>query len=223
MNLKFFKWTYKFYSIASISRKNTMNLNKCYFRQIQYENEDRVDISFLLKLENSVRQFNFSRNPTESLETLAVRISTNVQKAIKKAHKKKGNAEQSNIEVSFFNATDPLPQKTLCQDLFFLREPLKLQIHDQYYEVLFNAPWIVNINLPQNIMAGYPIYPEHMVTHFVDKEKTTFNWYKGAAMNENGKENNPTHIKWEFVGTGPFYTPCPQDIGKKLKLECIPG
>lgn len=224
MNLKIFNLTCKFYSIASFSRINTMNPNKCYFRHIQYETEDKIDISFLLKVENSVRQFNFSRNPTESLETLAVRISTNVQKAIKKANKKKGTAEQPNVEVTFSNAGDnPLPQETLCQDLFHLREPLKLQIYDQYYEVHFNSPWIVNINLPQSIMAGFPVHPEHMVTHFVTKEKTTFNWYKGVAINENGKEINDIHIKWEFIGTGPSYIPCPQDIGKKLKLACIPG
>lgn len=224
MNLKPFNLSCKFYSIVSFSRKNTMNLNKCYFRHIQNNTENKIDISFLLKLENSVRQFNFSRNPTESLETLAVRISANVEKAIKKVNKKKRNVEQPNVEVNFFNARDnPLPQETLCQDLFHLREPVKLKIYDQYYEPLFNAPLIVNISLPQSIMAGFPIYPEHMVTHFVKKEKTTFNWYTGAAINESGKEINDIHIKWEFVDTGPSYTPCPQDIGKKLKLECLPG
>lgn len=223
MILRFSNWS-KFYSIASVSRKSIMNLNKCYFRHLQNETEDKVDISFLLKVENSVRQFNFSRNPTESLETLAMRISTNVQKAVKKAHKKKASAEQSNIEVSFFNATDnPLPQNTLCKDLFHLRGPLKLKIYEQYYEALFNAPWIANINLPQCILAGFPLHPEHMVTYFVVKEKTIFNWYKGAVINENGKETSDIHIKWEFVDSGPFYIPGPQDIGKKLKLECIPG
>lgn len=201
-----------------------MNLNKCYFRHIQNKTDDKIDISFLLKVENSVRQFNFSRSPMETLETLTVRISTNVQKAMKKAHKKKGNATQPNIEVNFFIDRDnPLPEKTVCQDLFHLREPLKLKVYDQYYEALFNAPWIVNMNLPQSILAGFLVHPEHMVTHFVDDEKTTFNWYKGTSMNESGKEINDIHIKWEFVGTGPSYTPCPQDIGKKLKLECIPG
>lgn len=201
-----------------------MNLHKCYFRHIQNETENKIDISFLLTVKNSVRQFNLSRNPTESLESLAVRISANVQKAIKKGYKKKVNPEEPNIEVSFFNDRDnPLPQETLCQDLFHLKEPLRLKIYDQYYEALFNAPWIVSVNLPQSILAGFPVYPEHMVTHFVDKEKTTFNWYKGAAINENGKEINDIHIKWEFVINGPSYTPCSQDIGEKLKLECIPG
>lgn len=224
MNIKFLKWVCKYSSIASISRRNTMNLNKCYFRHIQNETEDKIDISFLLKVENSVRQFNFSRNPTESLETLAARISINVQKAIKKVNKKKGNTEQSNIEVYFFNATDnPVPQKTLCQDLFHVAEPLKLKIYDQFYEAVFNAPWVVSINLPQSILAGFPVYPAHFVTHFVDKKKTTFNWYRGAALNENGKEISDIHIIWELVGTGPSYTPSNQDIGKKLKLECIPG
>lgn len=225
MNLKLFNWACKYYSsLASISRQNIMNQNKCYFRHIRNETEDKIDISFLFKVENSVRQFNFSRSPTESLKSLATRISTNVQKAIKKANKKKKNAEESNIEVNFVTAKDnPVPQQTLCKDLFNLGDPLKLKIYDQLYEAVFNAPWVVNINLPQSILAGFPVYPEHFVSHFIDKSKTTFNWYIGTAFNENGNEISDIHITWELVGNGRFYTPSPQDISKKLKLECIPG
>lgn len=50
-----------------------------------------------------------------------------------------------------------------------------------------------------------------MVTNFVDKDKFTFIWYKG----ENDKVNNDVHLKWKFVGSGPSYIPCSQDIGKK--------
>lgn len=198
-----------------------MNLNKCYFRHIVNETEDKIGVSFLLKVENSVRQFNFGLNPSENLETLAERIGTSVQQAIKETNKKKENAQLSKIDVYFFDAQDkPLAQKTLCRDLFNLKEQLKLKIYDQYYEVLFNVPWVVNINLPQNIMTGFPVYPEDLVTNFVDTEKSTFNWYKG----ENDKEIVLfCHMKWEFVGSGPSYTPCSQDIGKKLKLRCIPG
>lgn len=76
-----------------------MNLSKYYFRHIVNEIEDKIGASFLLKVENSARQFNFGLNPSENLETLAERIGTNVQKAIKETNTEKENAELSKINV----------------------------------------------------------------------------------------------------------------------------
>ncbi|XP_049869288.1 2',5'-phosphodiesterase 12 [Pectinophora gossypiella] len=222
MVLRLRRWTYKFYSVFSISRTKTMNLEKCYFRHIQ--EEDKIDITFLFKVKDSMRQFNFSRKPTENLLTLFTRISTNVQKAVNKANKKKKKEDDLKIEVNFYDVkNNPIPEQATCQELFSYEGPLKLKVYDQEYEAIFNAPWIVSINLPQSILAGFPIYPENFCTYYTEKQTTIFNWYRGLPVNENGNVISDCHIKWDLVGNGFTYIPTAQDIGMKLKLECIPG
>lgn len=199
-----------------------MNLDKCYFRHIQ--SEEKVDITFLLKVKDSVRQFNFSRKPSETLETLLARIGTNVQKAVDKANKKKGKSEKSAINIKFYDALNKqIPENSTCHELFDLDGPLKLQIYDQVYEAVFNVPWVVSINLPQSILAGFPIYPENLIMQYADKEQSVFNWYSGISVNEGGNEISENHVKWELKGSGFSYTPSTDDVGMKIKVECIPG
>ncbi|XP_026738408.1 2',5'-phosphodiesterase 12-like [Trichoplusia ni] len=94
---------------------------------------------------------------------------------------------------------------------------------DNLYEVIFNSPWVVSMNLPQSILAGFPVYPENLELQYAVHEKCKFTWYKGSVLNDFGNEFNDRHIKWGLAGNTFIYTPPAQDIGLKLKLECLPG
>lgn len=198
-----------------------MNIEKCYFRLNKLE--DKVDLTFLLKVKETVRQFNFSRKPTESIENLRTRIGANVQKVVKKGIKKKNNSELQEVEVRFFNGNEYLPDTLKCSDLFTLQESLKLQILDHSYEAVFNVPWVESVCLPQSILSGFAVYPEYFTSQNTKTNECVFNWYTAVILNDKGNKLSDTHIQWELVGHGYRYVPSVHDIGKKLKLECIPG
>lgn len=94
---------------------------------------------------------------------------------------------------------------------------------DNFYEVVFNSPWVLSVNLPQSILAGFPVYPINFETQYAKREKCTFNWYKGLPLNEKGNSVSEQHIQWEFASNNYIYTPSTQEVGMKLKFECIPG
>lgn len=198
-----------------------MNLEKCYFRYIQ--EEEKVDISFLLKVKDSVRQFNLSRKPDESVRALTSRIGTNVQKIIQKSDKKLKKQVTREIEVAVLCNNELISDSYTCKDLFNLGENVKLKIHDNIYVAVFNPPWVVSINLPESILANFPVYPEHFKTQNTITDRNIFNWHRGVIINEKGNTISDVHLQWEYVTSNFMYIPSNQDIGKKLKLECIPG
>lgn len=198
-----------------------MNQDKCYFRYIK--NLEMVNITFLFHVKDNVRQFNLSRKPSESLEILCNRIATNVQKACNKKSKKKKHDIEQEIEVNIYdNRNNPISKNCSCAELFSYQHPI-LKISEKRYDILLNAPWIINFKLPKTILMGFPVYPENFETHFMERQLSVFNWYRGRAYNEKGNEVSDMHIQWEFIINSFYYTPTKEDIGLKLKLECIPG
>lgn len=215
-------WSQRFYS-AVISKSKTMNMNRCYFRYVPQE--DKVDISLLLDIKGSVRQFNFSRKPSESLQVLLGRIKTNVLKVVNKGNKKKKNSEcVDDIQVELCDSNNQvINEQSTCKELFSRNDPVILKLLNKDYEVIFNSPWVLSMNLPQSILAGFPVYPENFETQYTKHEKCLFEWYKGLPTNDKGQDINETHIKWSEVGNSYIYTPSTEDIGMKLKLQCTPG
>lgn len=213
--------TRHFCYLAKISKTNKMNLDKCYFRYIQ--KEETVDITFLLKIKDTARQFNFSRKPTENLSTLFTRMSANIQKALKKAYKKKG-PESSDINIELVDPKNvSINEQSTCWDLFSAEGPVHLKIDNHLYEAVFNPPWVVSLQMPQSILAEFPVYPEYFILQYAEKDLSVFKWYKGCILNDKGNEISDQHVKWELVGEGFSYKPTTQDIGMKLKIECTPG
>ncbi|XP_013200463.1 2',5'-phosphodiesterase 12 [Amyelois transitella] len=221
MIFRFHKCVNRFHKLVSISKTKEMNLNKCYFRYVQ--EEERIDISFLYKIKDSVRQFNFSRKPTETLETLLNRIGTNINKAIKKGNKKNSD-NNYDLEIMMLDAKDnAIASNSTCKDLFSTQTPIKIKIHNNIYEAVFNVPWVVSLNLPLSILAGFPVYPEQFVLQYAEKSQSKYEWFKGLSINEKGNEIIESHIKWELVGEGFTYSPTNDDVGRKLKVECTPS
>lgn len=221
MLFRFYYLSNRFFSTI-ISRSKAMYTNKCYFRYIQQE--DKVDISLLLEVKGSMRQFNFSRKSSESLQDLLGRIKTNIEKVMNKGIKNKMSKENYGCNIEFYDGKNEIiNEKSTCKELFTMSGPVKLKLSDNTYEVVFNPPWVLRVNLPESILAGFPVYPEHFETQYIIHEKCIFKWYKGCVSNDTGKAPNDQHSLWELTGNNFVYTPNAQDIGMKLKLECIPG
>ncbi|XP_068620853.1 2',5'-phosphodiesterase 12 [Battus philenor] len=223
MNLRLTSLTRK-YSIIKVSKTCIMNTNKCYFRYIQ--GDEKIDISFKFKVENSLRQFNFSRRHNENIQSLISRIETNVQKYLtkKKGKKDKANVDNNKIKIALLDRNDQeISGDHTCMDLFTMNGPLKLEILNNFYEVVFNAPCILNITLPKSLLVGFPVYPENFKTIYTLPKHSSFKWFKGHCFNDKGNGISDIHIKWMLVGNNYSYVPNTEDVGMKLKLECIPG
>lgn len=200
-----------------------MNASKCYFRYV--EAEDKIDVSFLLKIKDAVRQFNFRRQPTENIQILCNRIEANVQKVISKKRKKNEKSSvDDKIKIAVLDVNNKeMSDKYSCKDLFEMGGPIKVQICEQFYEAVFNAPWIINISLPKSLLVGFPVYPEYFQTLYTTKDKSNFNWYAGKPVIDQGNVISDVHINWIPVGNNYSYVPTLVDVGMKLKLECTPG
>ncbi|CAG9566998.1 unnamed protein product [Danaus chrysippus] len=156
------------------------------------------------------------------MQTLYTRIAANVQKACSKKNKKKGVNEED-IDVKILDERNNLvSEDCTCSELFTLNEPLKLIISEQCLDIVLNAPWVINLSLPKSIMVGFPVFPESLETLYTEKELTIYNWYRGKVNNSKGNEISDAHVEWNFIVSSFSYTPKAEDIGLKLKLECIP-
>lgn len=220
MLIRFHSCNLRFYSALSVSKICNMNTNKCYLRYVQ--DDERVDITFLLKIKDSIRQFNLSRSPSEDIASLTTRIESNVQKVINKNNRKK-LVSDNKVTIKICTKTGLFPEKYTCKDLFEFRQPLMMKINDENYEIVFNEPWITSIGISQSILAGFPVYPENLKMLFSDIKKCQFKWYRGKAVNEKGKTMSDENIQWEFICENFSYIPTLNDIGMKLKVQCIPG
>ncbi|CAO2591038.1 2',5'-phosphodiesterase 12 [Lemmus lemmus] len=106
-----------------------------------------------------------------------------------------------------------------------------LQIGDLKYKVERNPPAFTEPQLPNYIMAGFPVCPK-LSLEFGDSASSLFRWYKevkpGAAEPGDGDLESSSgpgpSSAWIETGVAErVYTPCNADIGLRLKLHCTPG
>ncbi|XP_032687861.1 2',5'-phosphodiesterase 12-like [Odontomachus brunneus] len=216
-----------FFRSAHTQPKYKLKMNEAFLR---YEKgNDMFDISFryMDKTVKVDRQFNFSRQATESVNNFLTRINTNVCKFIneKVKRKKKKNAA---CEISMLSLDNVNSGKIMllkddvqvdgnisCESLLQDSAELKLIILENTYIVKRNVPHISSIALPTSMLVGFPIYPTKFESLYTDKRRSIFNWYRNNAVN-----NNPN--LWIQVSEEYLYIPSVSDIGCNLKISCIP-
>lgn len=98
-----------------------------------------------------------------------------------------------------------------------------LTIASQNYSVILNGPSVKLLKLPKCIMAGFPLYP-NCDLEFCSFNTSKFIWYKQRLGHDKvEQENNDINCKeWIKLGTHLPFIPSLNDIGRKLKVICIP-
>ena len=99
------------------------------------------------------------------------------------------------------------------------------------FAVHINLPSVLKLQLPCNIMVGFPVFPQCEV-EFTGDLNPTFVWYK-EKMNDKsdcvsvetpsgsqGKQNNKrlATLEWIEVHSGPVYIPKAEDIGCHIRV-----
>lgn len=59
---------------------------------------------------------------------------------------------------------------------------LKLLVMDKSYEIVYNFPWVLNLTLPTNILAGFRVYPSKVELQFANRKHSIGKWYKAKKV-----------------------------------------
>ena len=191
----------------------TLKMDKAYLR---YLNEDKFSLCFYCKHDEFRinRQFNFSRQLSEPINTFLSRVNTNVEKQVNKKRKRKKNAEElQQIEVkSFLTRNAEVVQNDIpCKDVFVHENIIELHLLNMVYSVIVNSPFVDSLSLPKSLMSGFAVYPNEFESVFTDIRLSDYSWY--ASQDK---------LNWRLIGSGFLYTPTNLEIGSYLKLVCVP-
>ncbi|XP_034936937.1 2',5'-phosphodiesterase 12 [Chelonus insularis] len=218
------------------THKTRINMNEAFLRYEKGQETFNFSFRYINKELKIDKQFNLYRKSCENVYTFLERIDRNIDKVVnKKNHRSKkkikikqndekiqeekededknlvNNVESGNIVLLKENTKVNL--EDTCINVFDNPYNLSMVILGEPYTIKYNTPWILRIKLPATILVGFPVYPSEFETLYLDKDKSSFIWYKF-------KHNYP-HEEIQ-VGEGFIYYPSDTDIGFILKLKCLP-
>ncbi|KAF4518026.1 hypothetical protein B566_EDAN009259 [Ephemera danica] len=220
------KYIIKHHNKFDIGLIKTMCSN-AYFR---WQEEAAVfNFSFHLdsKEHGVSRNFNFSRQVTETMGDFQNRVKSSLDKTLSKKKKKKKAAETdsrgSEINVHFLLNGESVDTGAICKDVIF-QGGVIMRLFTEEYHIHVNAPWISLLSLSDSILAGFPTYPSKLEMEFTDKNNCEFTWYRsvGAPPPAQKTKNKEDTLTWVEVGHDYCYTPSADDIACFLKLKCTP-
>lgn len=155
------------------------------------------------------------RDQDEPLGRALARISHNITKNQGKGKKKKQQRveEQSDTpQVRLLFGEEAVEESVLNSEAW--TDGAVLCVGELQYTVLRNPPSLTSAELPRSVMAGFPVCPK-LQLEFANMEDCEFTWFKenpGADSDDN----------WTEVGSGRVFVPSNEDIGRRLRLRCLP-
>lgn len=185
-----------------------------------------VGLSFRFQHANIDRTFNFMRSTEEDINSVLMRISSNIQKVLDK--KKKRNEDPAPlvpIDVRTHDGGVSVNKDMSCYECFVAQaEHHCLDIGEKLYTLDVNPPIVKSLELPKNIMAGFPVYPSKFEVTSGNEEDSTFMWYKSDIKFSSDKEAKAQmhKIKWLEMGTDYICLTENDDVGRLLKMVARP-
>lgn len=179
------------------------------------------------------RVFNLQRNITESITSTMNRIKTNIEKEHNKKLKKTKKSKTSNTSAKAESASSGDSSDQIVVDFVIERsetttwseifanvdyhefKTTKLKIVGQEFSVAYNYPYVSQVALPSVILVGFQCYPAKFEVMFTDRDKCTFEWYRGLPT----PSKDDSNIVWsKCEQEGFFYDVQPSDLRHKLKV-----
>lgn len=154
------------------------------------------------------------------LARIVASIAKNQGKGKKKKIPKKKHGEEAGsdetqpaADVRLLFGDDPVEGSVLNCEAW--SDGAVLCVGDVRYEVLRNAPSFTTAELPRSLMADFPVCPK-LQLEFGNMEDCEFTWFKETPGSGSGE------LSWAEVGSGRVFVPSNEDIGRKLRLRCLP-
>lgn len=223
--------TFQLRNMSTIRVKRVPGEERLY---INFEHTPKVPEGFPAA---GSREYNFERLQTQELEQTLRRIRTNifgaVQKKFTKWLKKSKTPEKMELlsepDVKLMQSDGSEVSGDVVNSEAWV-EGNELVIDGEKYSIQMNLPDVVKARLPVCIMAGFPTYPL-LEMEFADLEKSTFIWFtqrtpeveETDGTKRKRKRSSSPPLQWFEVSRGYSFTPTEGEVGKKLKVECIPS
>ena len=178
---------------------------------------------------NFERVFNMNRSAEEEISVLTARITSNIEKFLlkkaSKVNKKKISDGAAPLDASItrpptsllLDGSPAAPEMPCAEALVTHGSRAVLHIGRLQYRLSVNPPAVLSLSLPTSLMAGFPVYPGRLQLAFSDR--AAMKWQREAGKTEG---RAPTEDLWETIAEGQSYTPSPEDIGRRLRLVCVP-
>lgn len=184
-----------------------------------------VGLSFRFQHCNVDRTFNLKRSSEEGLSSVLTRISGNIQKVLDK--KKKRNEDPAPvvpIDIKT-HAGESVNKDMSCYECFVAQADHHfLDIGEKSYSLDVNPPIVKVLELPKNIMAGFPLHPSKLEMTNGVNEDSSFTWYKSDVKFNSIEETKSqmNKIKWVEMATGYTCFTDNDDVGRLLKVVMSP-
>lgn len=177
--------------------------------------EPKLTISFCLDGSHK----HMLRDQDEPVGKVLARIVANITKNQDKGKKKKKQQQRGEeeshgraAEVRLLFEEEPVEESMLNVEAW--RDGAVLCVGEVRYTVLRNVPTFTSAELPRYLMAGFPVCPK-LQLEFGNMEDCEFTWFKENPSASSGEN-------WAEVGSGRVFVPSNEDIGRKLRLRCLP-
>lgn len=234
--------------LLCVAQRTMCEMARVFVRSV--ENEERLQITFRYHPDNEQpaaqqRVYNFDRLKTEGLERTVTHIATKINQVMVRRLKRRRKAVGGDVtpaEVRVFLSEDGSEISPAEPNASAWTDGRCLQIADRQFHVCVNVPTVRKITLPQPLMVDFPVYA-NVILEFAYLSDCKFTWYRlsdeetvaspeesgnlsasdvearESDIAKNGKKTKKSAVKI-FVGRA--YIPTEEDIGSRLKLECLP-
>ncbi|RWS02555.1 phosphodiesterase 12-like protein [Dinothrombium tinctorium] len=200
------------------------------------ENDESVYFNFYYKLNANDRLYTFKRSKEEALHFWFNRIRMKISEKIERKKKKKqqklseqnDSNEVENINI-YLKYNNTIVDENLTHSQAW-RDGLTFIVGESSYNVVVNAPAVTTLKLPKIIMAGFKIYPT-LAVEFCKINECKFSWFRKrlphekllkSPLDSENKEKSGFG-GWFLVGNEYWYEPTKEDIGRVIKLRCLPA
>jgi len=158
---------------------------------------------------NKSKTIQLCRSPEDTIKVFVDRL------VLKLSHSQRKVSEKDKLKgcwVLILANGIKVPSTSKCYEIFEeTKENITLQIKDQTYKIIINAPLIKEFKLGYPPYQGLMIYPYALDQGFnVSVMDTQYLWYRINSKDETEVGNKMT------------YTPTAEDVNCCLKLVCIP-
>nr|XP_036221169.1 2',5'-phosphodiesterase 12 [Bactrocera oleae] len=228
-------WNLLWYSTyrTAYSHRIKYEMDKVYLRHDGSSQDLHINFRFTNDDVRVDREFNFCRKITENIEDALLRIRNNIEKELSKKSKKGKKKSLSQTQEPITNNYDKIlveiVRSELCkkvENMTFEKlletksNDLKLLVMDKSYEIVYNFPWVLNLTLPTNILAGFRVYPSKVELQFANRKHIIGKWYKAKKPSSGDLLRG---AEWIECGNGFHYDTSVKDIGYFLKFQLTPS
>lgn len=186
--------------------RKTANFRECPNGQCELEFNLKKQFKFGVLEKNIVAK----RQASDTVESLLNHIVNKIKKSIKDMQ------EDADVNVDI-SLTDRIGNKIIEPSISLTHLAttamlLEFSIFEQRFLVVFNAPFVKEMQLPDLIYSNFIVSPVKFIVLFAERSKCQFSWYKSSD-----KKN------WELLPVKQSkYKVLDDDIGCYLKLKCVP-